>query len=160
MSLSIQGATNPYVAAVSGSSNVQPASSPFANLDLTSAQQTQIQSIVQSGQSQGLSFSQVQNQIRGVLSPSQQQTFDTDLQSVKHSGHHHHRGGSDGSSATADVLSPSFGQTDDDESTSTASAPTVNGLTVSDLQNQVLAAQAINQSQMQNSLLQLGSAGT
>ncbi len=126
MNISSLGITTPIINA--GSSNTQ-AANPFANLDLTTAQQGQ--------------------------SPAQQQTLAADLQSAKHSGHHHHHGGGGESSAATDVLSPGFGQTD--QSDSTASSATVNGLSIADLQSQVLAGNVISQSQLQNQLLQFGS---
>ena len=56
---------------------------PFANLNLTSSQQSQIQQILQNAQSQGLSPDQVNSQINAVLTTSQQTTFATDLQSLQ-----------------------------------------------------------------------------
>lgn len=117
------------------------ASNPFANLNLSSTQQSQIQSILNGAQSQDESFSQVQTQIQSVLSPTQQKTLQSDLTQLKdhHSGHHHGHHGGGGSSATTDVLSPGYEQ---------AAA----------VQNQVLAAQSISQSQLQDTLLQFGTA--
>ncbi|HLI95005.1 MAG TPA: hypothetical protein VKT72_02840 [Candidatus Baltobacteraceae bacterium] len=129
---------------------------PFANLNLSSAQQTQVQSILSGAQSQGESFSQVQGQVQSILNPAQQQTFQADLAQLKgHSGHHHgHHGGGESSAAT-DVLSPSYVQA---AAVQSETDPTVNGLTAADLQNQALASQAISQSQLQNTLLQSGTA--
>lgn len=56
---------------------------PFANLNLTTSQQTQIQNILQNAQSQGLSPDQVNSQIEGVLTTSQQSTFASDLQNLQ-----------------------------------------------------------------------------
>jgi Spy/CpxP family protein refolding chaperone len=53
---------------------------PFANLGLTSAQQTQIARILQSGHASGASISSVNSQISAVLTAAQQSTFQTDLQ--------------------------------------------------------------------------------
>jgi Spy/CpxP family protein refolding chaperone len=55
---------------------------PFANLNLSSSQQSQIASILQSARSQGLSPSQINSQISAVLTTSQQSTFQTDLQNL------------------------------------------------------------------------------
>ena len=55
---------------------------PFANLNLTSDQQSQISQILSSGQSQGLTFDQINSEINGVLSSSQQSTFSSDLASL------------------------------------------------------------------------------
>ena len=52
---------------------------PFANLDLTSSQQSQISQILTSGKSQGLTLDQINAQIDTVLTSSQQATFTTDL---------------------------------------------------------------------------------
>jgi Spy/CpxP family protein refolding chaperone len=123
------------------SSTLQSQYSPFANLNLTSTQQTQITSLLQTDKTQGAStnFAQVQSQIKSVLTPSQQQTFQNDVQNLKqqHSGHHHHHGGGGESSSTADVLSPAY-----------------------DVQNQAAAADSVNQTTLQNELLQFGSATT
>jgi hypothetical protein len=82
----------------------------FSNLGLTSTEQTQIASILQS--SSGLSFSQIESRINGVLTPSQQQTFESDMVSL-HShahGHHHHGGaGSSSSSNSVDSDTDAFG---------------------------------------------------
>ena len=56
---------------------------PFANLNLTSSQQSQIQQILQNAGSQGLSPDQVNDQINAVLTASQQTTFAGDLQSLQ-----------------------------------------------------------------------------
>jgi len=77
---------------------------PFANLNLTTAQTAQIDQILSNAKSQGLSASQVNSQISQVLSPAQQQTFQSDLQQLQsHHGHHHHHGG--GSSNSQSLLS-------------------------------------------------------
>lgn len=55
---------------------------PFANLNLTSSQQSQIQQILETAQSEGLSLDQVNDQIDGVLTSSQQSTFASDLQNL------------------------------------------------------------------------------
>jgi Spy/CpxP family protein refolding chaperone len=56
---------------------------PFANLNLTSSQQSQIQQILQSAQSQGLSLDQVNSQINAILTPTQQTAFASDLQNLQ-----------------------------------------------------------------------------
>jgi Spy/CpxP family protein refolding chaperone len=55
---------------------------PFANLDLTSSQQTQIAQILQSARSQGLTLDQINTKIDAVLTSSQQATFETDLENL------------------------------------------------------------------------------
>jgi Spy/CpxP family protein refolding chaperone len=120
------------------SAQSQSQSNPFANLNLTQAQQTQIAQILQNAQSQGTSPSAVQSQINAVLTPAQQQTLQADVQTAQsaHSGHHHHHHGGGGGSASA-----------------TSTTATVNGLTVTDIQNQVLAATSVNQQQVQSEVL-------
>lgn len=122
------------------------ANSPFANLSLTATQQTQIQSILQTAQNQGDSFSQVIGQVDNVLSSSQQQTLQTDLATLKsqHSGHHHGGHGGGGAPSTADVLSPDYESPDTDSSQTTTTALTD-------------PFTALAQSQLQNQLLQFGS---
>ena len=82
---------------------------PFANLDLTSSQQSQIASILKNGQSQGLTIDQINSQIDAVLTTSQQATFTTDLQNLPQPP------GSQNSSSTSDPLS-NLGLTDDQKS--------------------------------------------
>lgn len=69
---------------------------PFANLDLTSQQQTQIAQIfsqtASSGQQQ--SWSQILSQVNAVLTSSQQSTLQSDIQTLK--ADHHHGGGHHG----------------------------------------------------------------
>jgi Spy/CpxP family protein refolding chaperone len=72
---------------------------PFSNLNLTADQKKQIGSILSTAKSQGLSFSQINSQISQVLTPQQQQTFQTDLQQAK--AHHHHRGGGSSSDSSS-----------------------------------------------------------
>jgi Spy/CpxP family protein refolding chaperone len=55
---------------------------PFANLNLSSSQQSQIAQIFQTALSQGLSPTQINGQINAVLTTSQQATFKTDLQNL------------------------------------------------------------------------------
>jgi Spy/CpxP family protein refolding chaperone len=52
---------------------------PFANLDLTEAQRTQIRAIFQQAKSQGLSQTQIQQQINAILTPAQQTTLQNDI---------------------------------------------------------------------------------
>ena len=118
MSFGIQGLTsvtsslNLLSLSTSNSTAQQPPdpfsdpSSPFGNLNLTADQKNQIGSILSTAKSQGLSFAQVNSQISQVLSPQQQQTFQSDLQQVKghHGGHHHHGGGSSSSSTNSTSL--------------------------------------------------------
>jgi Spy/CpxP family protein refolding chaperone len=59
------------------------ASGPFANLDLSSQQQSEIKSILSQAKSQGLSRSQVQSEINKILTPEQQQTLQSDLQKLR-----------------------------------------------------------------------------
>jgi Spy/CpxP family protein refolding chaperone len=114
------------------------ASDPFANLNLSANQKTQIQSILQQAQSAGTDPSTVQQQINAVLTPAQQTTLQSDVQTAQsaHPGRHHHHGGGGGSGSSSAT----------ETSSSTASAdPTTlpSGLTATDVQNQALAALSI-----------------
>jgi Spy/CpxP family protein refolding chaperone len=55
---------------------------PFANLNLTSDQQTQIAQLLSDAKSQGLSIDQVNAKIKALLTTTQQATFATDLQNL------------------------------------------------------------------------------
>jgi Spy/CpxP family protein refolding chaperone len=59
---------------------------PFANLNLTSSQQSRIASILSSAKSQGLSFDQINAQISALLTPAQQTAFTGDLQNLPQPG--------------------------------------------------------------------------
>jgi len=59
---------------------------PFANLDLTTSQQSQIAQILQSGISQGSSPTQINSQISAILTTSQQTTFQSDLKNLPQGG--------------------------------------------------------------------------
>ena len=75
MSFGIQGTTD----ATSLLLQQQPQSGSgmrqFANLNLTEQQRTQIRSIFQNAKAQGLTRSQVQDQIKAILTPAQQATM-------------------------------------------------------------------------------------
>jgi Spy/CpxP family protein refolding chaperone len=72
---------------------------PFANLDLTSSQQSQVSQILSNAQSEGLTFSQVNSQISAILTTTQQTSFESDLASLPTAGGNSSQ--SDGSSSTA-----------------------------------------------------------
>jgi Spy/CpxP family protein refolding chaperone len=55
---------------------------PFANLNLTASQQSQIAQILQSAPAQGLTFDQVNSKISAILTTAQQATFQTDLKNL------------------------------------------------------------------------------
>jgi Spy/CpxP family protein refolding chaperone len=111
MSFGITSVTNtPFPQQAANTTQTQPnpftsPNSPFANLNLTPQQQQQIQSIFSQAQSSPLTPSQLQSQLNSVLSPQQQQTLQSDLQSMKGHHHHHHGGGSSSSSGSNSLLS-------------------------------------------------------
>jgi Spy/CpxP family protein refolding chaperone len=104
-STSLAGTPSPY-----GTPDGSQSLRPFANLDLSEDQRTQIRSILQQAKSQGLSQTDVQNQIDGVLTPDQQTTLQSDVQNARSasSGHHHHHhgGGGQASSSSATDSAP------------------------------------------------------
>jgi Spy/CpxP family protein refolding chaperone len=111
---------------------------PFANLNLSSSQENQIDSIFSTAKSQGLSQTQVQGQVNAVLSPAQQQTLAGDVQTLKseHQHHHHHGGGggessSQGSGGLLSQLDLSGDQ--QNQITSLLQSAQSNGTTPSDL---------------------------
>jgi hypothetical protein len=98
----------------------------LSSLNLSPAQQTQIQSILSNAQTQGLSQEQVQGEVSSVLTTSQSQQLAQKLQT-----------------ASADRAG----------STSSASEPTLSsGLTASDLQKQIAAGMALLLQQMQTEI--------
>jgi hypothetical protein len=88
---------------------------PFANLDLTSAQRTQLRSIFTAAKANGTSRSQVQQQVNAVLTPAQQQALKSDQTAFTAGGHqhrHHHSATdatSSDASAAGDLLATSGG---------------------------------------------------
>jgi hypothetical protein len=133
ISFLIQGAGSSLVSSLGHTqqtpSGSQSASSsltgPFSNLNLTAQEQTDIQSILQTAQSGTLSFAQLASKIDGVLTPAQQQTFQSDLQTAQATGqhHHHHYHGSGARSTTAiDSGTDAFGVSSTDDSSSTDAA--------------------------------------
>jgi Spy/CpxP family protein refolding chaperone len=67
----------------SGTSESQTQSNPFANLNLTAQQQQQISTTLQNAQSQGTDPKELRSQIASVLTPSQQTTFQSDVQNAR-----------------------------------------------------------------------------
>jgi Spy/CpxP family protein refolding chaperone len=111
MSFGVQGVNDP-LAAAQQDGTASTSLRPFANLNLTADQRTQIRSILSNAKTQGTSEAQVQSQIAGVLTPQQQQTLQTDLQQGQGSSaghHHHHHGGH--SSATSSTTTSSTSST-------------------------------------------------
>jgi Spy/CpxP family protein refolding chaperone len=78
---------------------------PFANLDLTAQQQQQIQQIFaqNAGSSTSQTPTQLFDQVEGVLTPQQQQTLKTDLETSSAHHHHHHGGSSDAANPLAQL---------------------------------------------------------
>jgi len=74
---------------------------PFANLNLTTQQQAQIQSLfssnAQSG-NQAQTPTQLFQQVENLLTPQQQAQLKTDLETLSAHHHHHHHGGGDSQS--------------------------------------------------------------
>jgi hypothetical protein len=104
--------------------------SPFSNLNLTSTEQAQISAIMKG--SQGQPFSQIASSIEQVLSPSQQKTFESDIQSMqmRSGGHHHHGGGGGGASSasTIDSGTDAFGVASTTNAPSATSTPASSSL--------------------------------
>jgi len=75
------------------SASSQQAGNPFAALNLSPAQQTAVQKILQNVRTQQLSPSQVASQIDAVLTPAQQAKLQQILQSRQGQHHHHHHSG-------------------------------------------------------------------
>jgi hypothetical protein len=109
---------------------------PFANLNLTAAQRTQLRSILQSAQQNGTSQASVQQQIQGILTPAQQQTLTADLKAS--GGHHHHHGSPPPSNQSASASS----STSADSTDAAGSTDSTVLDAVTNVQNQAAAAQS------------------
>jgi hypothetical protein len=135
-----------------------PSLRPFANLNLTDDQASQIRTILQTAQAQGTSPTDVQTQINAVLNPQQHQTLQNDLAAQKTGGHHHgghhHHSSSSATSTSATTAAPA----NPEDPTIVPLDPTLtNGVSATDLQNQSSAATSIAAQQLQNALLNNGS---
>jgi hypothetical protein len=91
----------------SAASSSASANSVLANLNLTPTEASQVSAILNG--SHGQSFAQLANRIDAVLTPSQQKTFATNLQSLQSHHGHHGGGGGSGSSSTIDSDTDAFG---------------------------------------------------
>jgi Spy/CpxP family protein refolding chaperone len=114
------------------------ANGPFANLDLTADQQKQIASILSDAQSKNLSPSQVQSQINAVLTPTQQQQLQTDVQALQA---RHHHGAGHGDQSQTNSLANQLGLSSDQETQiqQLVQSAQKNGTSSSDLLSQINA---------------------
>ena len=77
----LRNATNPFA----------DPNGPFANLNLTAQQQTQIQQLFDQGSASSTQTpTQLFNQIESLLTPQQQATLRSDLETLGAKLHHHH----------------------------------------------------------------------
>ena len=132
---------------------------PFANLNLTSSQENQIDSIFSTAKSQGLSRSDVQSQVNAVLTPAQQQTLTGDVQTLKseHQHHHHHGGGgSESSSQGSGGLLSQLDLSSDQQNqiTSLLQGAQTNGTTPSNLLSSISSVLTGNQQQQLTDLFE------
>ena len=112
---------------------------PFANLNLTADQQTQIQKLLSQNSSSGSQTqtpTQLFDQIESVLTPQQQATLKTDLETSSAHHHHHHHGGS---STDASNLLSQLDLTSDQQSqvSQILQAAQTNGTASSDVLSQI-----------------------
>ncbi|MDB5091969.1 MAG: hypothetical protein JWO85_70 [Candidatus Eremiobacteraeota bacterium] len=113
----------------------QSTPSLFANLNLTSDQQTKIDTILADAKTNGTSSTDVKSQIDAVLTDAQKTQLAANVQNARASGsgHHRHHGGGGGTDATSSTSA----------SSTTASTTSSSSVTATDLQNQVLAALSV-----------------
>lgn len=120
---------------------------PFSNLNLTEAQRTQLRAIFQSAKQNGTSQADVAQQVNAVLTPAQQQTLAADLKAGGAGHHRHHHGGGDGSTAQS-------GSSSGSTTTPSAVSPSSSILdTITNIQNQVAAAQSTLTGTLQQQVL-------
>jgi len=144
--------TAQYYATVSSQS--QQSLQPFSNLDLSEAQRTKLRSIFNTAKQNGSSPTDVQQQVDSVLTPAQQQTLKSDL--AAGAGRHGH-----GSNAASAESSADSAATDDAVATSPDTASGATTLdAVTNVQNQVLAAQSTLAENLQLNLLANNTAST
>jgi hypothetical protein len=122
---------------------------PFANLDLTEAQRTQLRSVFASAKQNGTSQADVQKEVNAVLTPAQQQTLASDIKAGGgHLGGRHHHHDSDGSSTQSAGTSAAATQT----SASTTPSSTLLEV-ITNIQNQAAAAQSTIVGNLQQQVL-------
>jgi hypothetical protein len=128
------------------STQTQQSLQPFANLDLTEAQRTQLRSIFTSAKQNGTSQADVQKEVNAVLTPAQQQTLASDIKAggAQFGGHHHHHQSTDASTT------PSSDATQASSSTSPSS--TILDV-ITNIQNQAVAAQSTIVGNLQQQVL-------
>ena len=114
MSLNITGlqsATSPYAIAAAtvspydtlttSQSLLTDPNGPFANLDLTSQQQSEIQQLLSSNSQSGSQTpTQLFQQVENILTPQQQAQLKTDLETSSAHHHHHHHAASSTTDST------------------------------------------------------------
>jgi hypothetical protein len=119
---------------------------PFANLDLTEAQRTQLRSIFSAAKQNGTSQADVESQVNAVLTPAQQQALATDIKADGgRSGRHHHQAAQSSSTSQASAAESAT-------SASASSATTVLAA-VTNIQNQAVAAQSTLLDNLQQQVL-------
>jgi hypothetical protein len=95
---------SPYDTLTTSQSLLTDPNGPFANLDLTSQQQSQIQQLLSSNsQSATQTPTQLFQQVENILTPQQQEQLKTDLETSSAHHHHHHQA----ASSTTDTTSAS-----------------------------------------------------
>jgi Spy/CpxP family protein refolding chaperone len=118
---------------------------PFANLDLTEAQRTQLRSIFSAAKQNGTSQADVESQVNAVLTPAQQQALASDIKAGGgHSGRHHHQA----QNASTSQASPPESAT-----SAAASPPTTILAAITNIQNQAVAAQSTILDNLQQQVL-------
>jgi Spy/CpxP family protein refolding chaperone len=114
---------------------------PFANLNLTSDQQTQIAQIFADAKSQGLSFDQINAKIGAILTTAQQSTFATDLKNLPPP-----------SADSSDASTASAGVSGQSQSGSDGTSASSSSITESSIQKQIAAAESLVLQQLQYDL--------
>jgi Spy/CpxP family protein refolding chaperone len=115
----------------SGSPGTSSTNDPLSNLSLTDDQKSQIDTILQTAQADGTSQADVLTQIDAVLTPSQQSAFLQDVQ-------------------TAQAIVSGQSQSGSGGTSSSTTAALSNGITETDIQNQVAAATSLILQQFQH----------
>jgi hypothetical protein len=127
----------------------QPSLQPFSNLNLTEAQRTQLRSVFQAAKQNGTSQADVAQQVNSILTPAQQKTLAADITSGA-AGHHHHHGGGGSSTDASETSTPSTPA----PTTASAASPGSSILaTITNIQNQVAAAQSAVTENLQQQVL-------
>jgi hypothetical protein len=148
----ILGTTIPPTTANSLSDPFSDPNGPFANLSLSAQQQSEIQSLFSQDTSSGTQTpTQLFQQVENLLTPQQQQTLKSDLE-TSGAHHHHHHGGAGATDASNPLSQLDLTSDQQTQIKSILTAAKTSGASPSDILAQINDALTTSQQQQLTSL--------